>query len=343
MLEVNVVTRTSGRSTVLSRISLTVHSGERVSILGPTGSGKTSLLRLIMGLDLMDRGDIRFEQQFLARPGENLVPPEQRGFSLVFEQTVLLPSLNVEENILIGSQPADESAQQRLEEILTLLSLNDLRGRSSLNLSGGERQRIALARSLFVQPRLLLLDEPFHNIDRPSRDRLIPGLKEYLEHRGTTVILVTHDRDQAFCFSQRIFLLRDGELIRADTPEQLYRHPAGDWDARLLGDCNLLPADVAARVLGYKPSRDDVKWILVRPEHLEVCSDPPHNATLQEVRFLGFYRTLAFQIQHDELVLVKVITDEEYVAGRLYQLRLKSEAAAEELTSRSEPKAKEQP
>ncbi|MCP4601619.1 MAG: ABC transporter ATP-binding protein [Proteobacteria bacterium] len=335
MLVLNAVTRTTHRHAVLKEITMSVPSGGFVSVLGPTGSGKTSLLRAIMGLDLIDSGEIRFDENLLARPKENIIAPERRGFSLVFEKITLLPFMNAEENIVVGSRPTDESGRTRLEEILSLLRLDSLRERSVQNLSGGEQQLVALARSLFVKPRLLLLDEPFRNIDRPLRDRLIPALMEYLKERGVTVILVTHDRDEAFFFSQKIFLLRDGELVCGDTPYELYNNPKGDWDAQLLGECNLLPIEVAGDLLDFEPSGGHVKWIVVRPEHLEVYPDPPHNVTLKEIRFWGFYKTLEFQIKQDMNIMVKVAVDEEFVKDQGYSLRLKNRTFAKELSSRS--------
>jgi iron(III) transport system ATP-binding protein len=343
MLELTAIGRTSNGHAVLSGVSLKVSSGELVSILGSTGSGKTSLLRLIIGLDLLSSGEVRFENKLLARAGENLVSPELRGFSLVFEKTTLMPFLNVEDNILLGAGKKDESAKKNLGEISALLRLEDLRRQAVHGLSGGEQQCVALARSILVQPRLLLLDEPFRNIDRPWRDRLIPELKRYLRQRGVSAVLVTHDREEAFSFSQRIFLLCDGRLVRGDTPRELYRHPLGEWDARLLGECNILPMDIASQVLGFEPSRVDVKQVAVRPENIEISLEPPHNATLIETLFFGFYTTLVFQIQKEASISVRILAGKEFVAGSRYRLRLKSGSQIQELVSPIAPMESEQP
>jgi len=332
MLQIKEVTRAVDQHVVLADLSLELAAGELVSVLGPTGSGKTSLLRLVMGLDLPDLGELSFDGRPLTRGAHNLVPPEQRGFSMVFERTLLLPFLNVEQNILIGARPDQTDTRQRLDGVLALLDLSALRARAVHGLSGGEQQRVALARSLFTAPRLLLLDEPFRNIDRPARSALIAALRDHLRERGAAAILVTHDRDEAFSFSQRIFLLRAGRLVRGDVPEALYRHPASPWDAQLLGECNLFSAEVARALFGYEPRGAGVRQIAVRPEHLEVSAAAPHNATLEEQRFFGFYRSLAFRLQDEEPALVTVLADQRFEVGGSYQLRLKRAELVVELT-----------
>jgi len=343
MLDLEKISRSVGGYAVLSEISLSLQASERVAILGPTGSGKTSLLRLIMGLDAPDSGELRLDGQPLASARGNLVVPERRGFSLVFDQTLLLPHLDVAANILIGADRDDPRARARLQVLLGLLRLEALRSRSVASLSGGERQRVALARALLVQPRLLLLDEPFRNIDRIARDQLLPALQDHLTTEGIAAILVTHDRAEAFSFGQRILLLRDGRLVRGDSPERLYRHPTSSWDARLLGECNVLSTAIAQQVLGYQPRADDVEQVLIRPEHLEVRAEEPHNATLQESRYFGFYRSLTFRVQDDVPVQVKVLADEEYPLDQPYQLRLKDPALAGELPARSADAARAMP
>lgn len=322
-MELTSIGRSSGGRAVLSDVSLKVSNGELVSVLGSTGSGKTSLLRLIMGLDLPDTGEVRFENEVLARAGENVISAELRGFSLVFEKTVLLPFLDVEENILLGSNKKNERAQKDFSEICALLELEDLLPRDVPGLSGGEQQRIAVARSLVVRPKLLLLDEPFRNIDRPWRDRLIPGLKRYLKRRDMAAVLVTHDREEAFSFSERVFLLREGRLVRGGTPLALYREPTAEWDARLLGECNILSAETAAEALGFEPGAGDVKLVAVRPEQIEISSEPPPNATLVEELFFGFYSTLVFQLEGEALISVKAMAGEDLVVGARYRLRLR--------------------
>ncbi|MDJ0761508.1 MAG: ABC transporter ATP-binding protein [Myxococcota bacterium] len=326
MLELRSIGRTSDKQAVLTDVSLSVSPGELVSILGSTGSGKTSLLRLIMGLDLPNSGEVWFEDKVLARSGENLVPAEQRGFSLVFEKTVLMPFLNVADNILLGILKKDARAKQAFDEICVLLNLKHLLSRAAHSLSGGEQQRVALARSMLINPKLLLLDEPFRNIDKPWRDQLIPDLKHYLRQHGTAAVLVTHDREEAFSFSQRIFLLRQGRLVRGGDPKALYTRPAEEWDAQLLGECNIISLDTAAELWGIDPVQHGVKQVAVRPELIDVSSDHPLNATLVEKRYFGFYTTLVFQIEKESSVLVKVLAEEAFVIGERYRLGLKRKA-----------------
>lgn len=317
----NVWRSVDQRQVLLKEVSLRLEKGELVSVLGPTGSGKTTLLRLIMGLDTPDRGSITFDDQALSRGSTTLVQAEDRGFSLVFEKTVLLPFMSVEENLKLGCGDGVNGSQ--LQEVLDLLQLEPQARSTVEGMSAGEQQRLALARSLLVQPRLLMLDEPFRNIDRQWRDLFIPRFKRYLKQRHITTILVSHDRHEAFAFSDRIFLLQQGQLIRRGTPQQLYRRPLGPWDAQLLGDSNHLPMAVAQQ-LGYQPQHPEKTHVLVRPEQLAVETEKTAegtNAELLEQRFAGFYQVLVFQVEQHR-VTAKQLGSEKFLVGESYALKL---------------------
>lgn len=336
MLRLTNIARQTEGGQILAEISMEVGAGEIVSILGPTASGKTSLLRLIMGLDTADSGEIRWGEVLLAEGGRNVVPAHRRDFSLVFQETALLPFLNVERNIRLGAQACAEGAEARLAEVVSLLRLGDLLPRPAARLSGGEQQRVAVARSLMTRPRLLLLDEPFSNLDRPFREELFPAFKAHLEAAGMAAVFVTHDREEAFFFSQRIFLLRAGRLLRAASPLALYRGPADEWEARILGDLNLLTCEQARAVFGYEPNSAATRAVLIRPEQIELVPHPPDHGTLrtgtlQTVAFHGFYQTLGLAPPSGPVIEIKALSDTVYEPGTAYGLRLKAATTVTEL------------
>lgn len=228
----------------LSSVSITVEEREIYGLLGPSGCGKTTLLRLIAGLETPDGGQV-----LVAGEDVTDVPPHRRGFGLMFQEYALFPHKDVFGNVAFGLRMAGldrGSIEKRIAEVLTLVGLEGFEHRDVSQLSGGERQRVALARSLAPHPRLLMLDEPLGALDRTLRERLMDELPEILHRAGVTVITVTHDQEEAFAVSDRVALMRAGEVVQIGTPQQLYRQPESTWIAKFLGLTNLLPAKVVA-------------------------------------------------------------------------------------------------
>ncbi len=227
----------------LSDVSMTVENREIRALLGPSGSGKTTLLRLIAGLETPDGGQVLVEGRDMVR-----YPPHRRGFGLMFQEYALFPHKNVFENVAFGLRMAGlprRELEQRVADTLALVGLEGFGHRDVSQLSGGERQRVALARSLAPQPRLLMLDEPLGALDRTLRERLMDEFPEILHQAGVTVITVTHDQEEAFAISDRVALMRAGEIVQTGTPQDLYRHPSSAWVARFLGLTNILQGEVA--------------------------------------------------------------------------------------------------
>ncbi len=267
---------------VLKGIALSVARGEIVCLLGPSGCGKTTLLRVVAGLEAADSGEILLEGQNLAN-----VPVHLRNFGFMFQEFALFPHRNVEENIAFGlrmTRQAPAAIQQRVAEMLELVSLPGYGRRSIFELSGGERQRVALGRSLAPHPRLLMLDEPLGSLDRALREELMIDLRAILKKVGQTVIFVTHDQQEALAIADRIAVMNDGEIEQIDTPQRLYQHPKSHFVASFLGFQNLLPATVhanqpliATTMIGElqlaQPAAAGEYTLLIRPQALRFTSD----------------------------------------------------------------------
>lgn len=226
---------------VLRDIDLDVAAGERFALLGPSGSGKTTLLRIVAGLDQPDRGDVRIGGVSLRG-----VPAERRGLGVVFQEPLLFPHLTVGENVGFALRLRGVHARSRralVEEALEQVGLAGYGGRRPQQLSGGQAQRVALARALVTRPRLLLLDEPFSALDTPLRRELRGWLTELQERTGTTLLLVTHDQEEALAVGQRIGLLLDSRLAQVGEPQALYTRPASVPVATFFGGVNFIPGE----------------------------------------------------------------------------------------------------
>jgi thiamine transport system ATP-binding protein len=227
-LTVENVTVRFGDVTAVDAVSLSIPRGEVFALLGPSGSGKSSLLRAIAGLEPCT-GDIRWEGESVMR-----MPPHQRRFALMFQDGQLFPHLDVAGNVGYALRIAGVPTRDRVAELLDLVGLAGFERRRVTDLSGGEQQRVALARSLAASPRLLLLDEPLSSLDRELRERLAAELRDILRATGVTTILVTHDHDEAGVIADRIGILDAGRLVQAGTLAELRAHPADERVARFL-------------------------------------------------------------------------------------------------------------
>ena len=261
-----------GPTVAVDGVSLEVAPGEIVALLGASGSGKSSLLRAVAGLEPLHAGRVSWDGEDLAG-----VPVHRRGFVMMFQDGQLFPHQSVAGNVgyaLHHLPPAARAA--RVAELLELVGLAGYGPRPVTALSGGEAQRVALARSLAPQPRLLMLDEPLSSLDRGLRERLVGELEATLRATGTPALHVTHDQDEAFAIADRIAVLSNGRLLQLDTPARLWRHPVDAEVARFLGYGPLLSPD-AARALGWDGPAG--RWVAIGPDGLVV--DP--SGTLVDV------------------------------------------------------------
>ena len=227
-------------------VDLDVPAGSVTAVLGPSGSGKSTLLRAIAGLEQPAAGTITYDDHDLAR-----TPTHRRGFALMFQDGQLFSHQSVGRNVgyplRLRRRPADET-RARVAELLELVGLAGYEDRLPTTLSGGERQRVALARSLAVEPRMLLLDEPLSALDRGLRERLAGELHDILQRAGTTALLVTHDQEEAFAIADRMAVMREGRLVQAGTVGDVWRTPADAWTATFLGYPTVLDGDAAATI-----------------------------------------------------------------------------------------------
>ena len=234
------------RFAAVADLDLDIAGNSFVTLLGPSGCGKTTTLRLIAGYIVPDRGTIEVDGSMLSSPGA-VVPPEARGMGMVFQNYAVWPHKTVFENVVFGlklRRIAGPAARKRVEEALALVNLAGLEGRYPSELSGGQQQRVALARSLVVEPSILLLDEPLSNLDAKLRERMRGELKELQRRTGITFVYVTHDQAEALALSDQIAVMNGGRLQQYGAPAAVYTHPANRMVADFMGLVNLVPGEV---------------------------------------------------------------------------------------------------
>ncbi|HLX95972.1 MAG TPA: sulfate ABC transporter ATP-binding protein [Verrucomicrobiae bacterium] len=247
-VEVKNITKKFGDFTALDQVNLKVESGELVALLGPSGSGKTTLLRVIAGLEFPDSGAA---QVLFYGEDVTAIPASQRKAGFAFQHYALFRHLNVFENIAFGlrvrpkaTRPGEEQIRARVGELLKLIQLEPLAKRFPSQLSGGQRQRVALARALAVEPKVLLLDEPFGAVDAKVRKELRRWLRKLHEEIHITTLFVTHDQEEALEVADRVAILRDGRIEQIGTPEEIYDNPASPFVYDFLGNVNLFSGRV---------------------------------------------------------------------------------------------------
>jgi iron(III) transport system ATP-binding protein len=300
MIRLEGVTKRYGTVAAVDGASLCVERGEVVALLGPSGCGKTTLLRLVAGFERPDTGTIEVAGRPVSGSGR-WVPPEQRRVGMVFQDYALFPHLTVSENVGFGLPRRARGS--RVPELLSIVGLDALGARYPHELSGGQQQRVALARALAPAPELVLLDEPWSNVDPFLRDSLRLEVAEIIRPLGVTVVLVTHDREEAFSLADRIALMRDGKVVQEGTSEDLYFSPVSRWAAEFVGAANVLTGRIVGGLVetsvGAFPangaSARESAQILLRPELLELEPDPTGPAEVVAREFRGhdvFYRVL---------------------------------------------------
>ena len=282
-----------GTSPSVSDISFQIDEGQVVTLLGPSGCGKTTLLRLAAGFETPMSGQITQDGNLLSSP-DHVLAPEHRQMGLVFQSYALFPHMTIGQNIRFGLQDSD--TDQNLAELIHEMDLTDMQDKFPHELSGGQQQRVALARALAPSPRLILLDEPYSGLDSRLRERIRDKMLHVLRQTGTAALMVTHDAEEAMFMSDKIIVLRDGEIMQQGRPIDLYCRPQNAFVAEFFGEVNHIPAKgyngVAKSVVGSFPCAHiedgQPADVLIRHEGLQVSlEDTGFKAQVMESHLLG--------------------------------------------------------
>jgi iron(III) transport system ATP-binding protein len=340
-LEVVGLRHAYGEQEVVRGLSFSLARGAIGCLLGPSGCGKTTVLRCIAGFEAVQEGEIRLAGRVVSRPGATLAP-EKRRIGMVFQDYALFPHLRIAENIAFGLQraPIAERAA-RIHELAELVGLSSVLQRYPHEISGGQQQRVALARALAPRPELLLLDEPFSNLDVELRERLSLEVRDILHASGATAILVTHDQHEAFAVADEIGILHEGRIQQWDTAYNLYHRPANRFVADFVGQGVFLPAKVLnARQVeielgvleGDIPSdcrlgcdacgRGCMADILLRPDDVVHDDAAPTRAEVVHKAFRGAEILYTLRLASGRKVLALVPSHHNHALGERIGIRL---------------------
>ncbi|MBA2239943.1 MAG: ABC transporter ATP-binding protein [Solirubrobacterales bacterium] len=313
-LSVRGLEKRYGPTRALAGLDLEVEAGTICALLGPSGCGKTTALRAIAGMERPDAGEVSVGGRSLSGPGA-FVAPEKRRIGMVFQDYALFPHLDVKGNVAYGLGRRPDP--RRVAEVLELVGLGMVADRPVHQLSGGQQQRVALARALAPTPELVLLDEPFSNLDAILRERLRDEIRGILAGAGVTALFVTHDQQEALSLAERVAVMRDGRIVQAGTPEEVYTRPASRWMAEFLGEVEVLPGEATGgRVecelgsLRVEKGHSGPVSVLIRPESLAIGTTGP--ASGQEAEIVGrhFYG-------HDQMIRLRLRSGRELRSRRL--------------------------
>lgn len=300
-----------------NNVTLQLAPTEFIAILGPSGCGKTTLLRLIAGFERPDSGEILIQGEPVVGPGV-WVPPERRKIGMVFQDYALFPHLNVYQNIIFGLSHKHPHLQRAIaNELLHLVELPNIGKRYPHELSGGQQQRVALARALAPTPSLILLDEPFCNLDADMRRDMRREVRRILQQTATAGLLVTHDQEEAFDIADRVGVLETGNLHQLDTPESVYHTPVSRFVADFVGQADFIKGVVDGKALrtplglltgpmrcpkGMQVASESIVEVMIRPDDIILSRDPESNAAIVRRRFLGFETIFAVQLSDGTIV-----------------------------------------
>ena len=312
------VTKSYGSELVLSDFNLDVWNGSIVGILGISGSGKTTALRLLAGFDKPDSGIIEMRNRVISSE-DTFLPPEERNVGMVFQDYALFPHLNVEKNISFGLS-RDEIKSGRLEEVLSMCNLETYRNKFPQELSGGQQQRVSLARALAPKPEVILLDEPFTSLDAHMARDLREEVVSLLRQTETTAIIVTHDQEEALSVCDVVSVLENGSVIQSATPQEIYLNPVSQTVANSVGDPNILKGfSVDGRVetsLGtFVTAYNGALDVSIRPECIELLLDSDGSYVVKECTFYGHDQVISFQNSKGEVFRARSLPNTIYEAG----------------------------
>ena len=329
-LSIEQVSHWYGDRQVLFDISLDVHRGSITAVIGPSGQGKTTLLRIIGGFEVPRKGVVRIGERVVNEHGKCVIASERRGVSIVPQEGALFPHLSVGGNVAFGlSQRRGVQAKQRVAEVLEIVGLAGMQKMRPHQLSGGMQQRVALARALAPHPELILLDEPFAALDMNLRESVRDETIRTLRAEGATVLWVTHDQEEALANSDQVAVLLEGRIRQVAAPSDLYAHPSDKQTAEFVGDVVVLKGNTSSNAstvkcalgelaLSETSSADGEVHVVVRPEQMQVSSSATSNSVNGEVvatKFFGHDGLVHARLASAEIVIVRVQADALPVVG----------------------------
>ena len=340
-LELNAVVQRYGATTIVDGVDFKLAAGQIACLLGPSGCGKTTLLRCIAGFEEIAGGEIRLHGDVVSRKGQRLAP-EKRRIGMVFQDYALFPHLTVEQNVAFGlGRKPGADADLRVRQLLATVGLGGQGSKYPHELSGGQQQRVALARALAPRPRLILLDEPFSNLDVGLRERLSVEVRDILKREGSTAILVTHDQNEAFAMADEIGVMYNGRIQQWDTPYNLYHRPANRFVADFIGQGVLVsgvvaPGNSVRMELGTLESDTPVECsetcdacdsgcrvdILLRPDDIVHDDASPVQAEVLQKAFRGADILYTLRLDSGTQVLSLVPSHHNHALGEKIGIRL---------------------
>ena len=319
-IHIESITKQFGEFTALDGVDLNIHEGEFLTLLGASGSGKSTLLNIIAGFTKPTSGRVEVDGVDLTK-----VPPHRRGLGMVFQHYALFPHMSVADNVAFALKRhkfAKSEIPKRVADALEMVELGHLGKRRPSELSGGQQQRVALARSIVFRPRVLLMDEPLGALDKMLREQLQLEIRRLHKQMGITFVFVTHDQDEALTMSDRIALLRNGEIVQLGTPTELYETPNSRYSAEFVGISNIFPGAVQGdrfvdelnkcshRLTGQQGITGSS--LLIRPERLRVTANPqvPETAdklaaVVEDTIYLGSIRTVQARTDAGQLLIAR--------------------------------------
>ncbi|PSL42451.1 iron(III) transport system ATP-binding protein [Salsuginibacillus halophilus] len=299
-----------GQKAAVHDMSLQLEKGEILTLLGPSGCGKTTTLRMIAGFEQPTEGTVKIGDQVVFANGKS-IPPEKRGIGMVFQDYALFPHLNIEKNVMFGlNKWRVRERKKRAKEVLELVGLEDYAARFPNELSGGQQQRVALARALAPRPHVVLMDEPFSNLDAGLREKMRFEVTNILRKAETTGIIVTHDQKDAFAVSDRVVVMNEGEVQQIAAPKEMYRCPKNCFVAQFVGKTNLLDGEMCPDLkhvnthigkvsLPEQTSEiiEDVK-VSIRPEGCRLAEQGMYSGHVEYVTYGGEFQELSVRLNN---------------------------------------------
>ncbi len=316
-----------GDASVVQGLSLTIQTGMLSCLLGPSGCGKTTVLRAIAGFEAVTGGSICLHGREVSRPGYTL-PPEKRGLGMMFQDYALFPHLSVGDNIGFGLRHTGRKERSKtIERLLELVGMDGTAERYPHELSGGQQQRVSLARALAPAPPLLLLDEPFSNLDVDLRERLLSDVRDCLKKNGTAALFVTHDQHEAFMMGERVGVMNDGAILQWDTPFNLYHEPSDRFVADFIGQGRfisgrMVDSDSVETGLGIIKGNRAYNWpigcrvdVLLRPDDVLIDQTSDVLSVVVERAFKGAETLYTLRLSKGIEVLSLMPSHSDFMVG----------------------------